>query len=141
MIWLSYTDNLYIYQNDWLFIKKCWNYHHQHFLFKIERKQWKWHGSTCNLFWFLLLLTVKPNLAAVLAVKHLLTLALLIFYLYFSIEFKVLYKNIKSKIQKKFKWKFPIVLFWQNIELENQKDFNPVVQKMSNNQVNPLLCC
>ena len=30
-----------------------WNHHHQHFLFKIYRKQWKWHGCTWNLFWFL----------------------------------------------------------------------------------------
>ena len=31
-----------------------WNRHHQHFLFYIQNKQWKWHGSTWTLFWYVL---------------------------------------------------------------------------------------
>ena len=58
------------------------------------------------------------------------------FLLIFFTELAVLFKNIKPKMTK---WIIPP--FLQNIELENQKDFNPAVQKMRKNQVNPLLCC
>ena len=83
-------------------------------------------------------MTAKLILTAVLAVTRLLTIALLVSYLYFSTELAVLFKNIKPKMTK---WIILLLFFLQNIELENQKDFNPAVQKMSKNQVNPLLCC
>ena len=57
-----YTDNLCIKMMGYLW-KIDWNHDHQHFLFEIQWKQWKWHGCTCNLFWFLLLLTAMQNQA------------------------------------------------------------------------------
>ena len=62
MIWLSYTDKLYIKMMGYPW-KIDWNHDNQHSLFKIQRKQWKWHGCTCNMFLFLFLSTGKPNQA------------------------------------------------------------------------------
>ena len=62
MIWFSYTDKLYIKMMGYPW-DIDWNIHHQHFLFKIQRKQWKWHGCTRNLFWFLLPAQAEPNWA------------------------------------------------------------------------------
>ena len=38
-----------------------WYHHHHQFLFKIWRKQWKWHGCTSFLGCFLFQPTAEPN--------------------------------------------------------------------------------
>ena len=38
-----------------------WYHHNQQFLFKIKRKQWKWHSCTNFLDCFLFLATAEPN--------------------------------------------------------------------------------
>ena len=62
MIWFSYTNKLYIKMMEYSW-EIDWNFHHQHFLFKIYRKQWKWHACTWNLFSFLAQPTAEPNWA------------------------------------------------------------------------------
>ena len=69
-----------IHQNDGISIiheKLIETITHQDFLLKILRKQWKWHGCMCNLFWFLLPAPAEQNSCQAPAVTCLLVAAVL----------------------------------------------------------------